>query len=172
MAAKDECTRDILTAAVFANTDRGHAGAGFSPKGAHSSATRLLQNAQICARIAELQEATQQVYVTGEIANRTYRVALLQEMIEEMRPASREQKRTPAQVRETRECLKQAAVELGQFSEKQDVTLRPAPSSIDYSKVPLETIEASLAKMREARAMLMIDAAPVAVEELSDVEST
>ncbi len=89
-----------------------------------------------------------------------------------MRPASREQKRTPAQVRETRECLKQAAVELGQFSEKQDITLRPPPSNVDYSKVPLETIEASLAKMREARAMLTIDAVPGSVEDVSDVEST
>jgi hypothetical protein len=90
-------------------------------------------------------------------------------MIEEMRPASRDQKRTPAQVRETRECLKQAAIELGgHWAEKQDHTLQPAPDvGIDFSKVPTEVLEASLAKMKEARAML-IEAAPGSV--LRDLE--
>jgi len=60
-------------------------------------------------------------------------------------------------VREMRECLKQAAIELGgHWTEKQRNRLQPAPDiGIDFSKVPTEVLEASLAKMKEARAMLI-----------------
>ena len=67
---------------------------------------------------------------------------------------------------EIREYTKEAGIELGQRLEKQDVTVRPGEPTIDYSKVPLEVIQASLAKMKEARAMLMIEAAPGSVEEV------
>lgn len=77
-----------------------------------------------------------------------------------------------AEIREMRESLKQAAIELGDWSEKHDHTLKQAPDvGIDFSQVPTEVIEASLAKMKEARAML-IEAAPGSVEVLSpDLDS-
>ena len=60
------------------------------------------------------------------------------------------------------DTLKQAAIEAGEWSEKQDVTLRPAadPGGVDYSKMPLETLLAARAKMIEAQQLM----APVEAE--------
>jgi phage terminase small subunit len=58
--------------------------AGFSGKGTHASASRLLRNAQICARIAELQQQSAKVFVVGQIRERTYRVAVLEDVLRRM----------------------------------------------------------------------------------------
>lgn len=77
-----------------------------------------------------------------------------------------EYKYDAALMQEIRELERHAATELGQWSEKQEVTVKPAEPSEDYSKIPLETLESALNKMREARAMLTIEAAPGSVEEV------
>ena len=63
------------------------------------------------------------------------------------------------------DTLKQAAIEAGEWSEKQDVTLRPAaePGAVDYSKMPLETLLAARQKMIEAQQMLTVEASVEAV---------
>lgn len=175
--------------------------AGFSGKGAHASASRLLQKANICSRIAELQQAVSKVFVVGEIANRTYRVAVLQDVLGRMvrlmdarasdlagvpggntgllvrelksfgsgkdRQIREEYRFDAALVQQMRETTKEAAIEMGQRSEKQEFTLTPAAPTMDYSRLSEEQIQAALEKMKEARAMLTLEAVPGTFEELS-----
>jgi hypothetical protein len=100
--------------------------------------------------------------VTGDIANRTYRLAQLNELAAKMMEELRLEPKLKGSVgllRELREYHKQAAIECGDWSEKQEVTVKPAEPSEDYSKIPLEILQAALEKMREARSMLTIEAA-------------
>jgi len=162
--------------------------AGFSAKSAESSASRLAKDARVKARIVELQvlivkasetgltnvemaaQAEPVPFIRARVADRQYRVTVLGQMVEELRAEKARVtdggRVSVAVYRETRECLKQVAIELGQWTEKQDHTLRPQPAAddFDYSKVPTEVLEASLAKMKEARAML-IEAAAGTFEE-------
>src|ERR1022692_2723105 len=55
--------------------------AGYSSKGAAQSAQRLLKNSEIRARKAELQEKVVVEFVTGQIAERRYRLAILQDLL-------------------------------------------------------------------------------------------
>ena len=59
--------------------------AGYSPKGAQQSSTRLLLNAVICSRLAELQQTLAAGVIALEISSRNARVQALQERWDRMR---------------------------------------------------------------------------------------
>jgi phage terminase small subunit len=63
---------------------KAYVSAGYSPKGAQQSATRLLQNAAVCARIKELKTAVAERVVSAEIRHRNWRVQVLQQRVEAM----------------------------------------------------------------------------------------
>src|ERR1035437_7239639 len=63
---------------------KAYVSAGYSPKGAQQSATRLLQNAAVCARIKELKTAVAERVVRAEIRHRNWRVQVLQQRVEAM----------------------------------------------------------------------------------------
>ena len=123
--------------------------AGYSDKGAKQSAARLLTNADLCARIRELQETLSAGTIALEISSRNARVQALQHRWDRMRRVIDERAASPdfAEVpgrttgllvkdykgkaadtlvykvdtgllAELRNHEKQAAEELGQWSEK------------------------------------------------------
>jgi phage terminase small subunit len=61
--------------------------AGYSRKGAHASAARLLQNATICTRLAELRQAVTASVLQLAITERTERLIALQERWDALREA-------------------------------------------------------------------------------------
>src|ERR1035437_1069588 len=63
---------------------KAYVSAGYSPKGAQQSATRLLQNAAVCARIKELKTAVAERVVSAEIRHRNWRVQVLQRRVDGM----------------------------------------------------------------------------------------
>ena len=59
--------------------------AGYSSKGAAQSAQRLLKNSEIRARKAELEEKVVGKFVAGQIAERQYRLSVLQDIVDRLR---------------------------------------------------------------------------------------
>ena len=136
--------------------------AGFSDKGAAASATRLLKNAQICSRIAELQQKTVQIYVAGNISDRNYRLACLDEVSQIIRAnlVNDEGKISGTMAREYREYLKQAAIEAGQWVEKRDVAVTTPANVPNFDGIDTETLTRARDLMAQAQQMLL--EAPVA----------
>ena len=58
--------------------------AGYSDNGAAQSAQRLLRNSEIRARKAELEETVVVEFVAGQIAERQYRLAMLQDLLDRL----------------------------------------------------------------------------------------
>ena len=58
--------------------------AGYSNNGAAQSAQRLLRNSEIRARRAELEEKVVVEFVAGQIAERQYRLAMLQDLLDRL----------------------------------------------------------------------------------------
>jgi hypothetical protein len=69
-------SRGTATAAYIA--------AGYSKRGAAQSAQRLLKTAEIQARKAELEEKVVAEFVGGQIADRQYRLAMLQDLLDRL----------------------------------------------------------------------------------------
>ena len=67
------------------SASKAYISAGYSEKGAASSAARMLTNAPICARIAELQAALSAGVIALEIGSRNARVQALQDVWTRMR---------------------------------------------------------------------------------------
>jgi phage terminase small subunit len=67
--------------------------AGYSRKGAHASAARLLKNPQVCTRLAELQKAVEpileQELVKLLVAERLHRIEAIQDRWDALREAKR-----------------------------------------------------------------------------------
>src|SRR5450756_2045330 len=73
-----------LLVAKGVSATKAYVSAGYSPKGAQQSATRLLQNAAVCARIKELRTAVAERVVSAEIRRRNWRVQVLQRRVDGM----------------------------------------------------------------------------------------
>ena len=188
-----------------------YTGAGYSRNGAAQSAQRLLKNPQIQTRKAELKEKVVARFVAGEIADREYRLAVCQDVVDRIRAlideraaaysdvkpggatgllmrtvrtigtgkrATRIEKYTfdKAVAMEVREYLKQAAIETGQWEEKQSHRLEK-PEHADLRGMTAEElcIERDIllraqaeakARIEALRATKQIEAAPGTVEEV------
>jgi len=59
-------------------------GAGYSKNGAAQSAQRLLKQSEIQARKAELERGIEGQFVAGQIADRQYRLAILQDLLDRL----------------------------------------------------------------------------------------
>jgi hypothetical protein len=139
--------------------------ANFTGKTVNACSSHILNKPEVANRISELHAQTAEVFVRGNIANRNYRLAVLNEIVSRLMERFRQQAvPNTGEVRETRECLKQAAIESGQWEEKQQITLQAADN--DFSKLSEEQIQSALAKMQEARAML--NALPGIAEVMED----
>src|ERR1019366_8715419 len=71
--------------AKFVSATKAYTSAGYSDKGAKQSAARLLTNADLCARIRELQETLSAGTIALEISSRNARVQALQHRWDKMR---------------------------------------------------------------------------------------
>jgi hypothetical protein len=175
--------------------------AGFSAKSAESAASRLAKNVKVKSRIVELQALIVKVGETGltnsemqaqrepalfvraRVNDRQYRITLLAEMIDELRAPEARVRRdggpNVAAYREARECLKQVAIETGEWQEEGRVL--PPATTIDYSDYTDEQLINEQVIMREARERLeanragrppakLLEAAPGTVEEVSTAE--
>ena len=131
--------------------------AGFSAKSAESAASRLAKDVRVKARIVELQALIVKVgetdltnaeiavlaepipFVRALVADRQYRLTVLQEFVTLLRgqTTDSEGRIRPAVIREARECLKQAAIESGQWDEKQ---LHPVDPGPDLSHLTTEQL--------------------------------
>ena len=68
-----------------ANATGAYIAAGYSKNGAAQSAQRLLKNIEIQARKAELEEKVVVEFVAGQIAERQYRLAVYQDVVDRLR---------------------------------------------------------------------------------------
>ncbi|MFP5227557.1 MAG: hypothetical protein ACLGXA_07985 [Acidobacteriota bacterium] len=154
--------------------------AGLSPKSAESQGSRLNKDERILLRICELQlenpvksvkdgvevevkvnPASVQVlenaapFVRAKIADRAYRLTVLQEMLNELRaPEARVTRMgnvASAAYREARECLKQAAIEIGDWEEAHRIV---APAGEDLRHMTPEQLFAEQRVLLEARAKI------------------
>ena len=136
--------------------------AGYSKSGAAASASRLLTNANVAARIKELKTATAESVVKVEIRKRSARVQILQNivvrlsglidaralefadhpggatgmLVKEHRGKNGKQETwrfDAALVAQMNATMKQAAIEEGQWSEKREVTDDAAAAAIKAS---------------------------------------
>ena len=141
-----------LLVAKGVSASKAYVSVGYSVKGSAPSASRLLTNAKVCARIRELQETFSAGTIALEISNRNARVKALQNRWDRMRRVIDERAASPdfAEVpggitgllvkdykgkaadtlvykvdtgllAELRNHEKQAAEELGQWSEKREL---------------------------------------------------
>ncbi len=127
--------------------------ANFTGKSLNASSNLVLHNPDVRKRITELQTQGAEVFIAGNIANRNYRIAVLNEIVIRLMERFRSQPMpNTGEIRETRECLKQASIESGQWEEKQQIAIVTGDN--DYSRLSEDQIQAALDKMKEARAML------------------
>lgn len=128
--------------------------AGYSPGGAGQAAFKLLKNAQIQARIAEVKASMTAKITAGWISERVQRIARLQDTANKLLSVFEARARCPehlagaggetgllcvdfkgrdadrpvyrvdvGSLKELRETMRQAAIELGQWEERSDHTL-------------------------------------------------
>ncbi len=141
---------------------------GFTGKSLNASSSHVSNLPEIRKRISELQTQTTEVFIAGRIAERSYRLAVLNEIVIRLMDRFRSMPLpNTGEVREIRECMKQASIETGQWEEKQQLTIQ---TDNDYSRLSEDQIQAALDKMKEARAML--NALPGEAESLDSVEVT
>jgi hypothetical protein len=122
-------------------------------------------------------------FVRAQVNNRQYRITVLAEMIDELRSPDARVRRDGglivAAYREARECLKQVAIEAGEWQEEGRVL--PPATTIDYSDYTDEQLFEEQRILREARERLeanragrppakLLEAAPGTVEEISTAE--
>ncbi len=137
--------------------------ANFTGKRLSASSSYILNTPEVSNRISELQEQAAEVFVAGNIAKRNYRIAVLNEIVIRLMGRFRSlDLPNTGEVREIRECLKQASIESGQWEEKQQIAIVSGEN--DYSRFSEDQIQAALDKMKEARAML--NAIPADAESL------
>src|SRR6266481_976916 len=74
-----------LAIAKGVNARKAYTSAGYSECGAKQSAARLLRNADVCSRVAELQSELSAGTIRLEISSRNARVQALQDRWERMR---------------------------------------------------------------------------------------
>ncbi len=228
--------------------EQAYVNAGFSENGAEKSSRRLRAHPKIASRVAELRTsiasglaeitevapiqeliapeiaspvvATKRVFVLGNIADRVYRVSVLEDLlnrhlrlvqaraidmkdvpggetgllvrrlkvigsstnrrrggdgesvVERTEPDVREEYAYDgALAKEIRELTKEAGIEMGQRTEKQDVTVHAPAAEQKFDDIPLEQLIEARDLMERARAMLTIEAAPGSVEEVKEVHS-
>ncbi len=142
--------------------------AQFTGKSLNASSSHILNLPEVRNRIGELQTQGAEVFVAGNIAKRNYRIAVLNEIVIRLMGRFRSQDLpNTGEVREIRECLKQASIESGQWEEKQQIAIVTGEN--DYSKLSEDQIQAALDKMKEARAML--NAIPGDAESLETMDA-
>lgn len=157
--------------------------AGFSEKTAESQGQRLNKDTAIQKRIVELKrkivEPTQQpvVFIRQAIADRHFRLTVLQEFVDILRVSVIDDEGRPKThiMRETRECLKQAAIEVGDWDEKHSHRVQTVetedlshltPDQLFAEKAILDEALDRIDKIRQGARPLEIEGA---VQEVPDI---
>lgn len=171
--------------------------AGFSSHTARSIGSRLHKDVKIQRRIVDIKNEivdklervvnprnTQQVqavhFVRQEIADRQYRLTVLQEFITVLRAHAVDEDGRPVTsiMREARECLKHAAIEVGDWEDKQahrivqpgeDLSNR-TPEELFAEQIILNEAIAKIEALRDGNKPLEIAGSCSEVEVVVDVE--
>jgi len=134
------------------SASKAYVSVGYSQGGAAQGAARLLRNAKVCSHVAEIRSVLAEGVIQREITNRNARVSLLQDLVDRMRRVIEERgaemadvpggasgllvktykgkdaetavyRFDAALVEQMNATCKQVAIEIGQWSEKRQVTL-------------------------------------------------
>lgn len=147
-------------ARLVANGDsptESYVSAGYSAASAHASASRLLKNATVCTRIAELRPRIIEIATQATGINKAWVISGLKKNYER---AMQEEAVLDREGKETGEFVYQGTVanrsleligkELGMFVDRKDVTLRKALSELTDEEVDALIADAERKQASEA----------------------